>query len=127
MCYAIPFTDLPDYFLQVNAQLKAAIEFQSVEIARLRTRTENRSLTIPQDDDNCNGDSKQNEEAVRVRDLLQSRDRELLLMREEKERLEREEQRNRRELRRTKLALARAEHELDKVKNVCYVLAISRS
>ncbi len=105
------------FFIQVNAQLKAAIEFQSIEIARLRSLTENRSMPIPQDENNSNGDSKQSEEISRVREMLQSRDRDLMLMKEEKERLEREEQRNRRELRRTKLALARAEHELDKVSN----------
>jgi hypothetical protein len=99
---------------QVNAQLKAAIEFQSIEIARLRAITGNGSLSILQDENNSNGDSQQNEETLRVREMLQSRDRDLMLMKEEKERLEREEQRNRRELRRTKLALARAEHELDK-------------
>ncbi len=104
----------------MNAQLKAAIEFQSVEIARLRTLTENRSMPILQDEGSSNGDSK-------LRDMLQSRDRELVLMKEEKERLEREEQRNRRELRRTKLALARAEHELDKVRTTQALLLLKHT
>lgn len=106
----------PDATVQVNAQLKAAIEFQSLEIARLRALVENRTaLAAQHGHENSKGtDAKQLEEVNRLRDMLQSREREISLLREEKERLEREEQRNRRELRRTKLAHARATHELDK-------------
>ena len=101
---------------QVNGQLKAAIEFQSLEIARLRASTGNLTSSIALTDGRvgANFNTQQTDEVSRLRDMLQSREREILLLTEEKERLEREEQRNRRELRRTKLAHARATHELDK-------------
>jgi prophage tail gpP-like protein len=121
---------IADIFKQVNAQLKAAIEFQSLEIARLRASVENQTGVLAQhgSEKENNADYKQVEEVTRLRDMIQSREREISLLREEKDRFERAEQRNRRELRRTKLSHARATHELDKVRsqrNIVMIISLA--